>query len=296
MKSNKNKIKRKNTRNSENNKNKKQKNNQNSSLKELKSHKNNKGKNNKEIKDILNTTKDNKVENNQMKLLETDYELNNAMYKEAKKFDKRSGCEYYFSLLKYKQIFIFTFLNFNDYNSGVIKKFVFFLLFALHYTINALFFTDSNMHQIFKDNGKYNLIYQLKFIFASAVLSTVLLRIILATLVLTDKSIFEIKCQPNLINANILKKKTLKCMKIKFAVFFVLNMILLSLFWYYLTCFNAIYQNTKIYLIKNTLISFGISLIYPFILNIIPAILLNLSLKKGNKECLYNTSKIIQIL
>ena len=133
VKSNKNQIKRKNTRNSENNKNKKQKNNQNSSLKELKSHKNNNSKNNKEIKDILNTTKDNKLENNQMKLLETDYELNNAMYKEAKKFDKRSGCEYYFSLLKYKQIFIFTFLNFNDYNSGVIKKFVFF--YYSHYII-----------------------------------------------------------------------------------------------------------------------------------------------------------------
>ena len=73
-------------------------------------------------------------------------------------------------------------------------------------------------------------------------------------------------------------------------------MILLTLFGYYLTCFNAVYQNTQIYLIKNTLISFGISLIYPFILNIIPAILRKQSLKKGNKECLYNTSKIFQIL
>ena len=152
------------------------------------------------------------------------------------------------------------------------------------------------MHQIFKDNGKYNLQYQLKFIFISAALSTALLRIILATLVLTDKNIFEIKCQPNLINANILKKKTLKCIKIKYAIFFVLNIILLSLFWYYLTCFNAIYQNTKIYLIKNTLISFAILMIYPFIINIIPAILRKLSLKNSNKECLYNTSKVIQIL
>ena len=295
MKSNKNKIKRTNTRSSTKSKNKKQK-NQNSSLKELKTNKNNKGKNTKETNGILNTSKDYKLEKNQMKLLETDYELNNALYKDAKKFDKRSGCEYYFSLLRYKQIFIFTFLNFNDYNSGVIKKFTLFLLIALHYTINALFFTDSNMHQIFKDNGKYNLQYQLKFIFISAMLSTALLRIILATLVLTDKNIFEIKCQPNLINANILKKKTLKCIKIKYAIFFVLNIILLSLFWYYLTCFNAIYQNTKIYLIKNTLISFAISMIYPFIINIIPAILRKLSLKNSNKECLYNTSKVIQIL
>ena len=295
MKYNKNKIKRTNTRNSTKSKNKKQK-KQNSSLKELKPNKTKKGKNVKETKGTLNTTNDNKLEKIQMKLLETDYEINNAIYKDAKKFDKRSGCEYYFSLLRYKQIFIFTFLNFSDYNSGVIKKFTLFLLIALHYAINALFFTDSNMHQIFKDNGKYNLQYQLKFIFISAMLSTALLRIILATLVLTDKSIFEIKCQPNLINANILKEKTLKCMKIKYVIFFVLNIILLSLFWYYLTCFNAIYQNTKTYLIKNTLISFAISMIYPFIINIIPAILRKIALKKSNKECLYNTSKIIQIL
>ena len=37
-------------------------------------------------------------------------------------------------------------------------------------------------------------------------------------------------------------------------------------------------------------------MIYPFIINIIPAILRKISLKNSNKECLYNTSKVIQIL
>ena len=98
-----------------------------------------------------------------------------------------------------------------------------------------------------------------------------------------------------------MKKRILKCINIKFAIFFVLNFFLLILFWFYLTCFNAIYDNTQIYLIENTFISFGLSLIYPFIINIIPAILRIYSLDKKNKDkkgenYLYSISKIIQIL
>ena len=290
----KNKSTKKKNNNTKRNRNKKFKSNH-SSFKEIKFSKHDNNKSKKKITDILTTNKSTINQKNKI-FFEADYELNNALYEEAKKFDKRSGCEYYFSLIKTKQIFIFTFLNFDDYNSGVIKKFIFFLLFALHYTINALFFNDSNMHQIFEEQGNYIINYQIKFILLSAVLSTALLRIILYTLVLTDKSIFEIKRQVNLIHANILKTKTLKYMKVKFGVFFFLNLILLVSFWYYLTCWNAIYLNTQIYLIKNTLISFAISLFYPFVINIIPVILRKQSLKKSKRECLYNASKIAQLL
>ena len=30
-------------------------------------------------------------------------------------------------------------------------------MFALHYSINALFFNDTNMHQILEDQGNYNI-------------------------------------------------------------------------------------------------------------------------------------------
>ena len=169
-------------------------------------------------------------------------------------------------------------------------------MFALHYSINALCFTDSNMHQIFQDEGDYNIQYQMKFIIISSIISTIILRIMLYTLVLNDRNIYDIKCQPNLINANRLKKKILNYMKIKLGIFFLLNLMLLVAFWYYLTCWNAVYQNTKIYLLKNTLISFSISLVYPFIINIIPVILRKISLNKGKRECLYKTSKIFQLL
>ena len=171
-----------------------------------------------------------------------------------------------------------------------------FLSFALHYTINALFFNDITMHQIFIDQGKYNINYQFPFIIISAVLSVAILRIILIGLILTDKDIFEIKCQSNISKAKALKKNTLKKIKIKFTIFFILIFLLLILFWYYLTCWNAIYENTQLYLIKNTLISFGISLIYPFIINIIPVLLRKHSLKGKGKKYLYNASKIMQLL
>ena len=87
-------------------------------------------------------------------------------------------------------------------------------------------------------------------------------------------------------------------MKIKFFLFFILNFILLGLFWYYLTCFNAIYKNTQIYLIENTFISFGFSLVYPFIINIFPTITRMASIYSSNKDQskLYKFSQIIQLI
>ena len=203
----------------------------------------------------------------------TDYELNNLSYDLALKYDKREFCDYYFSLIRSKQIIFFSFCDFNDYNSNIIKKFIFFLSFALHYTINALFFTDKTMHQIYQDEGKYNLLYQFPYIIYSAIISTFILRIMLITLVLTEKSIVEVKKQATKKLAIDKKKQVLKYVIIKYLIFFVLNLILLVAFWYYLTCLNALYQNTQVDLIINSVISLGLSSIYPFIINIIPTII-----------------------
>ena len=83
-----------------------------------------------------------KKKKNQIKVKfkpDTNYELNWLSYEAALIFDKRTNCDYYGGLIKSKQIFIFTFCTFNDYNSGIIKKFILFLSFALHYTSNAFF-------------------------------------------------------------------------------------------------------------------------------------------------------------
>ena len=229
---------------------------------------------------------------------ENDYELNILTYSQAIKYDKRSCCDYYSSLLKNKQLFLFTFCTFNDYNSGIIKKFIFFLSFALHYTISALFFNDDTLHQIILDKGEYNFSYQLPKIIISSASSIAILRIILVTLILTDRNVLEVKHQPTKKLAENMKIKVLKCINIKFAIFFVFNFLLLVLFWFYMICLCDTYENTQICLIENTFIALGFSLIYPFIWNIIPSILRMFSLdtENHNRQCIYSLSKILQLI
>ena len=60
-----------------------------------------------------------------------------------------------------------------------------------------------------------------------------------------------------------------------------------------------VFQNTQFYVIKNTLISFIISLIYPFILYIIPSMLKNSALiNRGTQDsyCLYILGILFQVL
>ena len=120
----------------------------------------------------------------------------------------------------------------------------------------------------------------------------------LQALVLTDDNILQIKYQPTKKLALQKKLIVLKCINVKFAIFFILNFVLLILFGFYLTCFNGIYENTQIYLIKNTCISFGFSLLYPFIIYIFPSIfrIISLDAKSKNKNCLFGTSRILQFL
>ena len=62
--------------------------------------------------------------------------------------------------------------------------------------------------------------------------------------------------------------------------------------------FCAIYRNTQIHLIKDTLISFGTAFLYPFGLYLLPGIfrIPALSNKRNKRVCLYNMSKLFQMI
>ena len=93
-------------------------------------------------------------------------------------------------------------------------------------------------------------------------------------------------------------EQILKCLKIKFIIFFSLTLILLILFWYYISCFCAVYRNTQIHLMKDTLVSYLLSLLYPFIIYLLPGIFRIPSLRARNKdkECMYKISKFFQFI
>ena len=88
-----------------------------------------------------------------------DCEYNSLEYEEAFKSDKRNYFQYYISLLKYNHPFIYSFCTSSDYNSRIIKIFLFFFSFSSDLTINALFFNDDTMHKLYKDRGKFDLLF-----------------------------------------------------------------------------------------------------------------------------------------
>ena len=66
--------------------------------------------------------------------------------------------------------------------------------------------------------------------------------------------------------------KILKVFKIKIICFFVCSFIILLSFWYYTICFCGVYVNTQIHLIKDSVISLITSLLYPFVIYLIPGL------------------------
>ena len=243
---------------------------------------------------FLNNNTNKNIIKNIMK--HSDSELNSLAYKDAINLDKRSFCQYYISLIRAKHLLIFTFCNNQDNNSRIIKIILLFFTFAVNFTVNALFFSDSTMHQIYKDEGRFNLEYQIPQIIYCSLISSVIITMV-KMLALSEKNILRIKNAQNQNLFKIYKSETNK-IKYKFIFFFVLIYILLLLFWYYIGCFCAIYRNTQLHLISDTLISFMTEFIYPFVLYIFPAIFRYISLKnkKISNECCYNLSKIIQYI
>ena len=226
-----------------------------------------------------------------------DYELNNLDYESAIKKDKRTFFQYYWSLLKKKQLILFTFIPINDYNLYSVKYILFLISFSLSFTINGFFFSDDTMHKIYIDNGKFDFLYQIVQIIYSTLICGVI-NTLLKCLSLSEKNILEIKNQKNLKKATEKSKHVKNFLRIKFIVFFIMCIILLIFCWLFISCFCLVYINTQIILITDTLISFGLSMLYPFGLNLLPGILRIPALRtnKKDKKMLYRISLLVALI
>ena len=265
----------------------------------------------KDMKSIVNISKNEETSNNlKSKILEKDdfknnekitdlntQELNSLKYEEALRLDKRTYFQYYFSLLKKKHLILFTFLPTNDYNLMSLKIALFIVSFSMYFTIETFFFNDETMHKIYQESGVYNIITQIPQILYSSIVSSII-NMILKSLSLSEKDILKIKKETNMHSTVKMSKSIEKCIKIKSFLFFTLSLLLMLFFWYFISCFCAVYYNTQIILIKNTLISFSLSMLYPIGINLIPGMfrIPALRAKKKNKKCLYSFSQYVALI
>ena len=224
----------------------------------------------------------------------TEGELNGMDYEEAVVYDTRPFWKFYWSLLKRKQLILFTFFNNSDYNILTIKICLFIFSFTLSFAVNAVFFDDDSMHKLYESNGNYNFLYQIPQIIYSTIVSDVISSVI-EFLSLSEDDLIDIKSQEDIKTITIKAKRKYKCIIIKFHIFFILFFLLSFLFWYMISCFCAVYQNTQIPLIKDTIVSFLLSLLYPIAICIPPAIfrIVSLRAEKHDKKCMFKISKIL---
>ena len=175
----------------------------------------------------------------------------------------------------------------------IIKLCIFCLSFSIYYSINYFFFDENMIHKIYETGGKYDLFYflpKISIAFAIGYFLTAIIKLIF----LSERNILQVRLQPNYSQANDIVPTVKRNITIKYVIFFILGIIMLIFFWMILSSFGAVYQNTQVIVLENTLVSFCISFIYPFFMNIFPCIFRMCSLN-SKSECLYNFSKFLQI-
>lgn len=223
----------------------------------------------------------------------SDFELNNLTYNEALLLDKRNFTQYYLSLIKRNNIFIFAFIEKNDYNPIILKISIFFLSFSFFYFNSSLNITESTIHKIYIDQGAFNLTYKMPTIIYT-VFSVSLMTFAFKMSFLIDKDISEIKRvkETSQLNGEIMR--ITKYIKKRTIIFFIIVLIYTFICWLMVGLTSAVYQNTQINLFGETMIGFVLYLVYPFAFSLLPALFRNMALKSQQNNCIYNFSKIIQ--
>ena len=146
--------------------------------------------------------------------------------------------------------------------------------------MNVIFFFDSSMHKIYMDYGKYNFIQQIPQIIYSSLVSLVI-EILIGILSFTDKNIYEIRQIEEFNTAKL--KEILKGIKIKLIIYFVITFLFFVFYWYLISSFCAVYNNTQIIYLKDFATSFSLGLIYPFAIQLCLTFLRIFTLKQKSK-------------
>ena len=224
-------------------------------------------------------------------------ELNTLPYKIALLIDKRTFFQYYWSLIRKNQLIIFVFVPIDDYNLVSLKISLFLLSFSSYMCVNAFFFDDYTMHQINLISSEKIVLYHIPLIIYSSLISS-FIRTILKRIALSENNLLNLKKIRKISSSYKKSNEIRNYLKLKFIIFFIISFLLTFFFWYFISCFCAVYTNTQSILIKDSIISFGFSMLYPFGIYLLPSFFRIPALRDKNKDklCLYKVSQILALI
>ena len=225
------------------------------------------------------------------------FELNNLEYEEASELDKRSFCKTYLSVLMREHLILFTFFSCNDYNIFYIKIERFFISVCTDMSMKGLFFINESMHRKYAENEDFTFIQKLPQLLFTLIVSHAI-EVLLCFFSMTDTAFYEIKSLPKTKENQEKIVNIIKCVKNKLIGFYIFTILLFLFYWYFISAFCAVYQNTQIIFLRDSAISFLISCIDPFIIYAFTCLLRMISLSalcKKKLGCVYKLSDIIPI-
>ena len=213
-------------------------------------------------------------------------------YTRALKVDKRNIFIIFISLLKMKIEIISLLFYPEEFTHKSLTLSIYSFDFLLSYFMNALLYTDDVISQKYHNNGKLDLITSIVLSLISNIVSYIIISLIKLLATYNEYLtvlIKELKEKGIFISTF---KRLYKLIKIKVAIFFIINFILSMSCIYYLLIFCEIYKKSQISLLINYLIGLLQSLILSFGISIITSILRFIGLKCRKKN-IYRTSVYI---
>ena len=215
-------------------------------------------------------------------------------YDDAIRKDTRKFCEFFSDKLKSNQIILNTFFIVEPLKPRAIKILLLILDIDLYLFVNALFFNEEYISQIFNSNKKETFFSFVprsmdRFLYTTVV--GVVLNYITDFFFVEEKKIKGILKREK--DSDIILRfemtQIIKTIKNRYFYFILISFIITTLTWYYIFCFNNIYPHMKEEWIKSSFIIIIIMQILSILLSLLEAIIRFLSFK-CKSEKLYKLS------
>ena len=224
---------------------------------------------------------------------------NEMEFYEIVKYDKRKFCEFYWDKIKRNQILIKTFIFKEETIPRELKIILLINYIDFLFVFSVFYFSNEYISKLFyNDNNNYFFLYSkesLFYIYYSIILVSIFGYII--EFFFYDKKYIrhEMKKKNNdekklkLIIVQIIGK-----MKCKYILFLVISYIISIFSWYFISCFNNVYPNTKIQWLKLSIIMIIILQIITLVLPFFETCLRFIAIK-FNSEKIYKLSSYMTL-
>lgn len=214
--------------------------------------------------------------------------LDNMNLQEAMEKDKRSFFELY--KLRILNIHPLLFACCSHPNKTVRYVTIGVLLFGFEtdLALNALFYNDEYISKSYHKGGIYDLKDEIPKSFYSS-LSNLILGIFCSILAKSfpDEDELNLSAVKTKVEREKIKQQISDHIRKLHYIFFLISFLFIIFYWYYVSAFCAVYQNSQVGWLIDSIVSFGLSMILPFFIALICVCSRLLSLNIGNEKLLY---------